>query len=100
MGSPEVGLKFDEDKIRFELIPAKAELELARVITYGAKKYGSRNWKLVDNYKERYLGACRRHLSAWMRGEILDEESGHYHLAHAICSLMIILEKELDGIPS
>lgn len=89
------GLKFDDTKPRFDLIPPRAELELAKVLLHGASKYGPRNWELVDNHVDRYIAACRRHLNAYMIGEKIDKESGLPHVAHAICSLMFILEKDL-----
>lgn len=91
----EKGLKFDEGKVRFELIPPKPLHEVAKVLTHGAKKYGPRNWMLVDNHLDRYTGATYRHINAWQQGEDIDE-SGCHHLAHAICSLMFLLEKELE----
>jgi hypothetical protein len=39
----EEGLKFDEGKLRFDLIPIYPLEELARVYTIGAKKYGDYN---------------------------------------------------------
>ena len=33
-----------------------------------------------------------RHINAYQRGEAADLESGKSHLAHAVCSLMFVLE--------
>jgi hypothetical protein len=89
------GVKYDGEKPRFELMPPRASLEVAKVLTYGAKKYSAENWRLVPEAKERYLGAAYRHLNQYHSGQVLDSETGLEHLAHAICSLMFILELRL-----
>lgn len=90
----ESGIKYDGEKPRFDLIPVHAEEAVAKVLTFGAKKYDDENWKKVDNDKKRYIAAARRHISAWMKGQVYDSESGLHHLAHAVTCLMFILEKE------
>lgn len=91
-----VGMKHDEAKPRFDLIPPIAELEVAKVLEYGARKYDANNWRYVENPQARYMAAARRHINAWMQNESYDDESGLPHLAHAITSLMFILELELE----
>ena len=86
------GIKYDSDKTAFNLLPPNAEQAVAEVLTYGAKKYAPDNWKKVGYLEARYLGAAMRHLNAHRRGETDDPESGCLHLAHAICSLMFIIE--------
>jgi hypothetical protein len=46
---------------------------------------------------ERYFDASQRHTWAHWRGELRDEETGYYHLAHAICNLMFLLQDKLDA---
>lgn len=89
------GKKLDQGKPRFDLEPPVAKLELAKVLQFGAVKYGPENWRKVDNLKQRYLAASMRHINAYQRGETLDDESGLHHLAHAVASLMFITEVEL-----
>ena len=36
-----------------------------------------------------------RHLWAWKEGEQVDSESGKNHLAHAMCCLFFMLERDL-----
>ncbi|MCI4410206.1 MAG: hypothetical protein JHC38_00885 [Thiotrichales bacterium] len=86
------GRKDDAGKPRFDLIPAIAELKIAEVLEYGARKYAPDNWRKVDNPEARYLAAALRHINAWRRGEKRDQESGLSHLAHAATSLMFIME--------
>lgn len=90
------GKKYDTGKPMFSLIPPLAELEVAKVLTYGAEKYAPNNWKYVDNAFDRYLSAARRHINMVQLGETHDPETGLHHYAHAICNLLFLLEKELD----
>ena len=92
------GVKHDNAKPRFDLIPPMAILEVARVLQYGATKYAPENWRHLDNLRGRYLGAAGRHINAFQRGEQLDDESGMYHLACAITSLMFVLEKNCEEL--
>jgi hypothetical protein len=88
------GMKYDEDKPSYTLIPANSEEAVAKVLTFGAKKYDRDNWKKVNNAEWRYVDAALRHISSHRRGETIDPESGLPHLAHAICSLYFLLELE------
>lgn len=88
----EVGKKFDGLKPKMHLLPAKAVSEVAKVLTFGADKYGEFNWKNLDNLHDRYTSAALRHIFANMDGEALDSESQYHHLAHAICCLLFRLE--------
>jgi hypothetical protein len=88
----EEGMKFDDDKLRWDLLPLEPIEELVKVITFGAKKYAPNNWRKVDNGFKRYYAACMRHIVAHMHGELNDAESGISHLAHAICNLVFMYE--------
>jgi hypothetical protein len=94
--------KDDSGKPRFELLPSVALEEVAKVLTYGAKKYthdgidGSDNWRLGTTWR-RYIGASLRHIFAFLRGEDSDPETGCSHLAHAVCCLLFLLEFQLVG---
>jgi hypothetical protein len=90
------GRKDDTGKARFDLMPAEAELKIAEVLEYGARKYAPENWRKVDNPEARYLAAALRHINAWRRGESRDPESGLSHLAHAATSLMFVMELVSD----
>ena len=93
----EQGRKYDDGKLRYDLIPVLALEETAKVVTKGAEKYDDENWKLVPEGRRRYLAAALRHIQQWRKGEIYDEEMGTHHIANAISNLMFILEKELQG---
>ena len=90
-----VGMKFDEEKLRYDLIPTLALEEMVKVLTFGAAKYLPNNWQLVDDAHSRYFAALQRHLWAWKRGEMFDPESGMHHLAHAMCCLNFLYEHDV-----
>lgn len=87
------GTKHDQGKPRLELISAIATFKKARVYTVGAEKYGVDNWRKGIAWS-RVIGACLRHLFAWLMGQDNDPESGISHLAHAACCLDFLLEYE------
>ena len=88
----EGGVKYDSGKLRMELIPPEAIEALAEVITYGANKYSDDNWKKVS--KDRYIGALMRHLNAYRKGELYDDESGLTHMAHILTNAAFLVYKE------
>jgi len=85
------GLKLDQGKLRYTLLPFKAITEVVKVLEFGAKKYKKDNWQKVDNARERYLDAAFRHLISYVEGEVMDSESKLPHLAHAVCCLLFVL---------
>lgn len=85
------GTKYDKDKPRWVLLPFKEVEEIVDVLTYGSKKYADFNWQHVKPGKDRYFSAMMRHISAWKNGEVLDQESGLSHLAHAGCCLLYLM---------
>jgi hypothetical protein len=93
---PAVGMKFDTGKPRWDLMPPIAEKAVVDVLTYGAGKYAPENWRKVEGWRWRYARAARGHIWSWLMGEWLDKESGLPHLGHAICSLMFLLELEIE----
>jgi hypothetical protein len=86
------GIKYDDSKPDYSLIPPRALNDLVKVLTFGAKKYDRHNWKKVENAEQRYFAAAQRHLWAVVRGETHDPESGEHHYAHALCCIMYLLE--------
>ena len=89
-------MKFDKDKLKYNLIPTEVTKELAKVLTYGAKKYKPNNWKLVDD-KTRYIDALYRHIEAWRAGEKFDNESNLLHLSHALANISFLLYFEINN---
>lgn len=84
------GRKDDQGKRRYDLIPADSLRHVADVFTFGAEKYGDRNWEKGISY-ERLVGAVMRHVEATREGEYTDPESGLPHFAHAVASLLMLL---------
>ena len=91
------GKKYDSDKPKMHLLPPKALLEVAKVLTFGAEKYGEENWREVADAQNRYASASLRHSFSHLDKEELDEETNYSHLAHAICCLLFKLELELEN---
>lgn len=94
------GTKHDDQKARFDLLPAGPLAQIANVLTYGAGKYTDRNWEKGIRWG-RVFASTMRHLWAFWRGEALDKESGLSHLAHAACCVLFLMEycetrRELD----
>lgn len=48
----EGGIKYDQNKLKFGLIPAEAEAMVAAVLTIGAIKYAPGNWKKSGTLKQ------------------------------------------------
>ncbi len=85
-------MKHDKGKLQYHLMPIKSLEDIIAVLTHGAEKYSENNWKYVDNGRDRYYSAALRHMIAWKKGEITDEDSGLPHLAHALCCLIFLNE--------
>lgn len=88
----EKGIKFDHMKPDYSLVPAFALNEVVKVFTYGAHKYSRNNWQFLDDCLNRYFAAAQRHQWQYKSGELNDGETNISHIAHAIASLMFILE--------
>lgn len=83
-------MKFDSGKPATDLLPFDALTEVAKVLTFGAKKYSRRNWEKGMGWG-RLIAAGLRHVFAFMGGEDIDPESGLPHLAHANCCFLMAL---------
>lgn len=89
------GIKHDQEKPRMALVLggfSNALTEVAKVGTFGAKKYADNNWKSLKDGKERTLDAALRHIFQYLRGEEIDEEMQLPHLAAAIWELCAAYE--------
>ncbi len=85
------GLRFNQGKDRFDLIPNYALEQLAKVLTKGAEKYGERNWERGMAWSK-VMASLERHLHAWKRGEDFDPETGLLHMAHLLTNATFLLE--------
>lgn len=85
--------KNDQGKLKYTLLPPRALARVVEVLGKGAEKYGANNFlKATSADEHRYLDAVYRHLEACRLEEWNDPETHLPHLAHAICSLLFLLE--------
>lgn len=84
------GIKHDRGKPRVDLVPPRAILEVAKVLTDGVEEYGEHNWRQGIAYSRLYA-AIQRHLLAFWKSEDVDG-SGHRALAHACTDIMMLME--------
>lgn len=89
--------KFDNDKVRLDLIPPEFVTALGTILTFGAKKYAPRNWEKGMDWGRVYA-SLQRHLNAWWGGEKLDPETGKSHLWHAACNICFLVVYEIRGV--
>ena len=85
--------KHDTGKPPLGLLPRRALEEEAKVLAFGADKYGLHQWRKGMGFS-RLADAALRHIYAFLDGEDTDPETGLSHLAHARCSLGFLLEYE------
>lgn len=85
------GLRYNTGKLRYDLIPAFAQQQYARVLTKGAEKYAERNWEKGMSWSS-VLASLKRHIAAFELGEDFDKESGLHHMAHVMCNAAFITE--------
>lgn len=83
------GVKLDGEKPRMDLLPFESLEGIAQVLTFGAKKYESNNWRLGIN-NSRLIASLLRHLTAIQMGEDYDPESGLRHIDHVGCNALFL----------
>lgn len=97
LGKPTAG-RFNQGKIRYDLMPPWAMEQIAKVYTYGTRKYDDDNWWKGMKWRKDVFGCIERHIKKWLRGEQLDDESGLHHLAHAAWNCIALMEYERNMI--
>lgn len=90
------GVKHDSDKLPMDLIPPEVLEELAKVLQFGAGKYGAYNWAKGMKWS-RVFAALMRHMWAWWAGTKQDEETKLSHLSHALACLSFLIAYERRG---
>jgi hypothetical protein len=83
------GLRYNEGKAKWSLVPQSSLLPMVRVLEFGAKKYDSYNWMKGMSITE-ICESLKRHLDAFMEGEDNDPESGLPHLGHIQCNALFL----------
>lgn len=109
MSEEEKGLRYNQGKMPWRLLPWDALREIVKVSLFGMsptkangsprKAYPARNWEKGLDYDEVYDSAMR-HLTDWYLGEDTNEESGLHHLSHAAWNILALLAFELRGMKS
>lgn len=94
----EIGIKYDEHKPRWSLLPLKAVEEIVKVLTFGATKYEENSWQNLEDFNDRYFSALIRHLTKWQSGENYDDESGLHHLSHAACNIIFLIYNNVPRV--
>ena len=85
------GLRYNSDKLRYDLIPPVANREYAKVWTQALGKYPEGNWEKGMPWTE-VIASAMRHLEAIRLGEDIDEESGLLHAAHLQANAAMLTE--------
>lgn len=81
----EKGLRFNEGKLKYDLIHPIAEKGLVEVLTKGSIKYAPRNWEKGMEWSK-IISSLKRHLAAIENGEDYDEETNLLHADHLQCN--------------
>ena len=87
------GIKYDEGKLPYHLLPPELLAGITSVLQFGAEKYSERNWEMGMAWS-RPFSALMRHMWAWWCGEKADPETGMSHLWHAGCCIAFLIAYE------
>ena len=96
------GMKFDDDKLQWHLLPIKAVEEEIKVLMLGAEKYEENNWQVVPDGVIRYVNAAYRHLGEIINmlnegkslieiASLKDKDTGLHPLASTSCDIHFAL---------
>lgn len=101
----EGAMRFDKGKPQLELISPIAMIGLAKILTFGARKYSSHNWRKGMAWS-RCIGSLKRHLAAFEAGVDRDYDencegcinknclnhTGELHIDQIMCNAMFLSE--------
>lgn len=79
------GLRFNEGKLRYDLLHPIAQQGIVKVLTKGAEKYEPHNWEKGMEWSK-VIASMKRHIAAFERGEDYDPETGELHVDHIQCN--------------
>lgn len=85
------GSRFNENKLRYDLLPVNALTHVSKVFEFGAKKYGEYNWRKGMSWNS-VVASIERHLAAFKLGEDYDKESGLLHISHLVTNGLFLLD--------
>jgi hypothetical protein len=89
--------RYNEGKLRYDLIPVEALEDLAKLYTEGAKKYADRNWEKGMAFSKMYASLLRHLFKFWM-GEDIDKETGVNHMTAVAWNAMAIVTYMKRGL--
>lgn len=79
------GLRFNEGKLRYDLLHPIAQEGIVKVLTKGAEKYAPKNWEKGMKWST-VIASMKRHIAAIEGGEDYDPETGELHIDHVQCN--------------
>lgn len=79
------GLRYNQGKLRYDLVHPWAHEQMVRILTVGAQKYKERNWEAGMLWSN-VIASLKRHMGALEAGEDYDKETGELHAAHIACN--------------
>lgn len=81
----ETGIRFDQGKLRYDLVNPLAHEGMVDILTFGSVKYAARNWEKGMAWSK-VIASLKRHLAQIEKGEDYDKESGRLHADHVACN--------------
>lgn len=89
MSANEQAVKHDADKAPWDLLPHEAVNGMLQVLAFGRQKYDAHNWRKGMAWS-RFIAAAYRHLTAFLAGDDIDDESGLPHIDHLMCCVAFL----------
>ncbi len=88
-------------KPSMDLLSAIALRGLGNALGHGACKHGSNDWRTSDRKWSEHIGAAYRHLTAFLAGEDIDNDSGLPNIDLLACRVhflqeLFVTRKNLD----
>lgn len=84
------GSRFNNGKLRYDLLEPFAIEQLVRVFTKGADKYAPNNWLRGLPWMD-VVASLERHIAEFKKGDDFDSETGLLHMAHAAWNALAIV---------
>ncbi len=91
------GLRYNKNKVQFELVPPEWWWGIAEVMTRGAHKYEIRNWERGMKWSI-MVGCIFRHLMKFLMGERFDPETGCHHMFMVAWNACSLASYDIRGI--
>lgn len=86
-----------DSKVPLALCLPIAEAHWSAAQFAGQIKYGSANWRIAGVRASVYVSAMKRHIAAYVSGELHDPTDGTHHLGNVMACAAILLDAEAAG---